>query len=241
MKIAIGFDFDHTLAIDNRLERTALLALAKELGVVIGATDIGRLAQIDTLLQEMRMDKLTLDHMVARFVHSIKKDHKTHGLTHRFKEICFALVPHHVVAVSGANEMLAALDRRGIPHAILTNGWSPLQEKKAEAIRYNGPILVSGKLGYSKPASEAYEQLARIFPSDARIWYVGDNPSTDVRGSLDAGFEGIWYHEHAGVPYPSHLPTPTAIIDALDDLIGLIDRSDSEGRPGYVEAMPNTV
>ncbi|MBV8355706.1 MAG: HAD family hydrolase [Candidatus Eremiobacteraeota bacterium] len=241
MKIAIGFDFDHTLAIDNKLERTALLELAKELGVVIGATDMARLAQIDTLLQEMRMDKLTLEQMIARFVHSIKKDHKSHGLLHRFKEICYALLPHHVVAVAGANQMLSELDRRDIPHAILTNGWSPLQEKKAAAIHYDGKILVSGKMGVAKPSLEAYAKLKDVFPSDACIWYVGDNPSTDVRGALDAGYEAIWYHEHAGLPYPSHLPPPSAIIDGLPDLIPLVDNAHADGKPGRAEAMPNPV
>lgn len=238
MRIAVGFDFDHTLAIDNRLERTALVDLASELGVTIGANDMARLAQIDTLLQEMRMDKLTIEQTVARFVDSIGKDHTSDRLTERFKEICYALVPHHVVAVTGANELLARLSSRGIRYAVLTNGWSPLQEKKAEAIRFDGPILVSGAVGVAKPSGEAFALLADLFPTDATIWYVGDNPATDIRGSMDAGFQGIWYHEHAGLPYPSHLPPPSAVIDRLLDIIPLIDGADEEGKPGRFEAMP---
>ena len=241
MRIAIGFDFDHTLAIDNQLERTAMIDLAKELGVTIGANDIARLAQIDTLLQEMRMDKLTLDQMVARFVHSIRRDHKTKGLVDRFKEICFALVPNHVIALAGANELFLELDRRRVPHAVLTNGWNPLQEHKAKAIRYDGPVIVSGDIGYAKPLPEAFERLTGIFPTDARIWYVGDNPATDVRASLDVGFEGIWYHEHSGLPYPSNLPPPSAIIDRLLDLIPLLDRSTEDGKPGHLEATTKTI
>jgi len=239
-RIAIGFDLDHTLALDNRLERTALIDLAKELGVTIGANDVARLAQIDTLLQEMRMDKLTLGQMVARFVHSIRKDHTTRGLTERFKEICYALVPHHIVAVAGVGELFQGLDARGVRYAILTNGWSPLQEKKAAAIRYNGSIFVSDVIGAAKPSPAAFAQLSDVFPTDARVWYVGDNPATDVRGSIDAGFEGIWYHEHAGVAYPSYLPPPSAVIDRLLDILALLDGSDAAGKPGRVEAMPKT-
>lgn len=238
MRIAVGFDFDHTLAIDNRLERTALVDLASELGVTIGANDMARLAQIDTLLQEMRMDKLTIDQTVARFVHSIGKDHNSDGLTERFKDICYALVPHHVVALPGANELFEQLGSRGVRYAVLTNGWSPLQEKKAEAIRYDGPILVSGAIGVAKPSAQAFARLADLFPTDARIWYVGDNPATDVRGSMEAGFQGIWYHEHSGLPYPSYLPAPSAVIDRLLDIIPLIDGADQEGKPGRFQAMP---
>ncbi|MGH7662548.1 MAG: HAD family hydrolase [Vulcanimicrobiaceae bacterium] len=238
MRIAVGFDFDHTLAIDNRLERTALIDLASEIGVTIGANDMARLAQIDTLLQEMRMDTLTVDQAVTRFVHSIGKDHTSTGLTGRFKEICYALVPHHVVALAGANELFAQLRSRGIRYAVLTNGWSPLQERKAEAIHYDGPLLVSGAMGVAKPSAQAFAQLADLFPTDARIWYVGDNPATDVRGSMEAGFEGVWYHEHSGLPYPSYLPAPSAVIDRLLDIIPLIDGADEQGKPGRFEAMP---
>ena len=240
MRIAIGFDFDHTLAIDNKLERTALIDLARELGVAIGANDIARLAQIDTLLQELRMGKLDMPKMIARFVHSIRKDHTTQGLPERFRQICFKLVPHHVVALPGANELFAELKRRGIPHAILTNGWSPLQEKKAEAIRYPSPVLVSEAIGVAKPSPTAFRLLADVFPTDARVWYVGDNPSSDVHASIEAGFEGIWYHEHAGLPYPSHVTPPSAVIDQLLDLVELIDGAGESGKPGRLEAMPKT-
>lgn len=240
MKIAIGFDFDHTLAIDNRLERTALIDLAKELGVKIGATEISRLAQIDTLLLEMRSDKLTLEAMIDGFVHSIGADNTQPGLVDRFKKICSALVPHLVVAVPGATETLSELKKRGVPYAILTNGWSPLQEQKAEAIGFDGPVLVSGAMGVAKPSPEIFEKLTAVFPAGARIWYVGDNPASDVRGALDAGFDAIWYHEHSGVGYPSYLPPPTAIIDRLQDLIQMVDGADPDGKPGRVEAMPKT-
>ena len=241
MKIAVGFDFDHTLAIDNKLERTALIALAKEQGVVIGATEVARIAQIDTLLQEMRMGKLSLEAAIAGFLHSIRKDNRTAALVERFKEICYALIPHHVVALPGANQLIDELDRRGIPHAILTNGWSPLQERKAQAIRYDGEILVSDALGVAKPSREAFARLAAAFPSDAKIWYVGDNPASDVRGSMQAGCEAIWYHEHAGVPYPSHVPPPSAVIDQLLDLVPLLEGADADGKPGCLEAMPKIV
>ena len=238
MRVAIGFDLDHTLAIDNKLERMAMIDLAQELGVKIGANDIARLAQIDTLLQEMRMGKLDVPKMIARFVHSIRKDHTTKGLTERFREICFKLVPHHVVALPGVNELFSELKNRGVPHAILTNGWSPLQERKAEAIRYNGPVLVSEAIGVAKPSAAAFALLADVFPTDARVWYVGDNPSSDVRASIEAGFEGIWYHEHSGVSYPSHIVPPSAVIDQLLDLLELIDASDEMGKPGRLEATP---
>jgi FMN phosphatase YigB (HAD superfamily) len=238
MRIAIGFDFDHTLAVDNRLERTALIALARELGVGIGENDVARLAQIDTLLEEMRLDRLTLHQLVTRFVHSIRKDHATRGLSARFKQICYDLVPTHVVAVPGAHETFAGLARRGVAHAILTNGWSPLQEKKAAAIGYDGPVLVSGAMGVAKPSAAAFARLGAALPAGTRHWYVGDNPATDVRASLEAGFEAVWCREHAGVPYPSHLPRPSAVIDRLPDLLALVDGADAAGKPGRPEATP---
>ena len=51
---------------------------------------------------------------------------------------------------------------------------------------------MSGKLGVAKPSAEAYAQLTRVFPSDACVWYVGDNPAVDIIGATAAGLRTIW-------------------------------------------------
>src|SRR5215469_485672 len=67
----IGFDLDHTLAIDNRLERVALLRLLEVL-LREGGRAVGTLADeiesIDELLAAQRRGEFSIDDAVRRFV-----------------------------------------------------------------------------------------------------------------------------------------------------------------------------
>jgi 5'-nucleotidase len=139
----------------------------------------------------------------------------------RWREHCFALVDALVRPVEGARETLAALRGRAIPTAILTNGWSPLQQKKiARALGDDAPqlILVSDELGAVKPERAAFDALvdALCVPRE-RVWYVGDNARGDVGGALAAGLLAVWF-DAEGQSYPQDLPPPTIRITALREL-----------------------
>jgi HAD superfamily hydrolase (TIGR01549 family) len=217
---AFGFDFDHTLALDHALERTALYRLAEELGEPIAQDDVAVRAQIDTLLADFRAGTIALDHMVKLFVASLHDVHSTaRDETERFRQICYELVPVHVEALPGAQDVLAHLQALGAPFAILTNGWTPLQQKKIAAIGYRGPILVSDQIGAAKPSARAFSRLVQTLavpPDD--VWYVGDNPIADVIGALTAGLRAVWFDRGEAV-YPQSAPPPTLRITDLRELI----------------------
>ena len=67
----IGFDLDHTLAIDNKLELVAFLRLLEAVLAEGGGTQ-GTLGDeidaIDELLQRQRHGEFTIDDAVRRFV-----------------------------------------------------------------------------------------------------------------------------------------------------------------------------
>lgn len=218
--IAFGFDFDHTLGVDHALERAAFYRLAEELSEPIAADDVAHRAQIDTLLADFRAGTIALDEAVDRFVASL------HGLhvsprkdADRYREICYGLVGEHVEPLPGARELFAHLSGAGIPFAILTNGWSPLQEKKIAAIGYAGPILVSDAIGVSKPDKRAFALLAQTLAvAPEHIWYVGDNPVADVGGALAAGLRAVWV-DRGELTYPQSLPPPTLRVADLRELI----------------------
>jgi HAD superfamily hydrolase (TIGR01549 family) len=234
MTVALGFDFDHTLAIDHALERDAFYKLAEVLGEPIPAEDVAYRAQIDTLLADFRAGTMPLDAAVKRFVASLHNEHVTdRDETDHFRRICYELVDTHVQPLAGLRELLAHLERAAIPHAILTNGWSPLQEKKAAAIGFRGPVLVSDLIGAAKPSARAFLRLAETFavaPGD--VWYVGDNPVADVNGALAAGLRAIWL-DRGELAYPQSQPPPTL---RITDLRELIERF-PEGGPGPVGAV----
>jgi FMN phosphatase YigB (HAD superfamily) len=222
---AVGFDFDHTLGVDNGLECRALFLLAADLGRPIPPEDQHRRTQLDGLLAAFRGGEFGLDEMLARFadelgLRSVDPD--------AWRARCYALVDAMVRPVPGASELIAALRRRAIPVAILTNGWSPLQQMKIA--RALGPhavdtILVSDQLGVAKPELAAFDTLVAAFGAlRADIWYVGDNARADVGGALAAGLRAIWF-DAEGQTYPADLPPPTWSIHALRELEAFIENT----------------
>jgi FMN phosphatase YigB (HAD superfamily) len=221
---AIGFDFDHTLGLDHGLEATAFAELAADLGRPIALTEPPWSTTIPELLARFRGGELSVEDAVALFVQSLGVDGDPVDRAQQWREHCYALVPKHVRPVDGAREVLAALRAAGVPLAILTNGWSPLQEKKiAQALGdFPEPILVSEVLGVAKPDAAAFAKLADVLcVAVGAIAYVGDNPKTDVAGAQGAGLVGVWF-DWEGISYPGDTPPAQIVIHALAEVAGLV-------------------
>jgi putative hydrolase of the HAD superfamily len=122
----------------------------------------------------------------------------------------------------GALEVLAKLDECRIPYALLTNGWSPLQEEKARLIGFRGPVFVSERLGFLKPAPQAFAQLVKHFERPAGdIWYIGDDPQADCAGAAAAGMTSVWF-DWENKTYPAGVTSPTHSIHTLEELLALL-------------------
>jgi FMN phosphatase YigB (HAD superfamily) len=220
--IAIGFDFDHTLGVDHGLELRALYAYAAELGRPLRTDDVALRNAIETFLADFRSGLMTLDTMIAVFAEQLGA---SPGDPQRWREMCYGLVDELVHPIDGAAELLTSLRARGVPMAVLTNGWTPLQQKKIERAlgsAANGlAVLVSDALGAVKPARAAFDALvATLGVSCEQSWYVGDNPRGDVGGALAAGLRAVWF-DWEGLSYPQDLPPPTLRISALRELEAL--------------------
>ena len=221
---AIGFDFDHTLGIDNKLERVAFLRLLDAV-CAQGGRYVGTLAQeierIDVLLAKQRSGACTIEDAVESFV-------REHGCSNsrefpdRYKDLAMEMVAAFVIPQPGVRETLAVLRARNLPYAILTNGWSPLQQRKAARVHFEGPLVVSADIGVQKPEAAAFAALARVLGAPANeIAFVGDTPASDVGGALSAGMFGIWF-DAEDVKYPKDVPAPSAVIHSLAELLALV-------------------
>lgn len=220
----IGFDLDHTLAVDNRLERVALLRL---LEVVLGegGEPIGTFGDeidgIDELLAQQRRGEFSIDEAVRRFV-AERGVEPTQSHVECFRRDAVAMVDQFVVPLPGVGFTLAGLRERGIVVAILSNGWDPLQARKAQRAGFRGPVLVSSEIGEQKPARRAFETLLRTLGTDPQqTWYVGDDPRDDVAGAQASGIGGVWI-DWERKQYPAELPSPAQTIRNLVELLDLL-------------------
>ena len=225
MPIGVGFDFDHTLGIDNKLERVAFLRLL-ELLISAGGRALGTLDEeskrIDDLLASQRAGDFSIDEAVERFARARLPHTDVHPYVQMYKNFAIDSVDQFVVPLPGARAMLNTLRMRGIPMAILSNGWSPLQEHKAARVGFEGPVVVSETVGVQKPAPEAFAALVAAIgvPAEA-VWFVGDNPVADIAGSIAAGLKGVWLDAES-MHYPTDLPPPTVVIHSLDALLDVL-------------------
>jgi putative hydrolase of the HAD superfamily len=221
---AVGFDFDHTLGIDNKLERVAFLRLL-DAACERGGQCVGTLAQeierIDDLLAKQRAGACTIEDAVRRFMRE-RGVEDPQPFVGEYTTMSVEMVGSFVIPQPGVREMLADLRSRKIPVAILTNGWSPLQQKKAARVQFDGPVIVSADIGVQKPEAEAFAALANalgVAPED--VAYVGDNPASDVAGAIAAGMFGVWF-DAEGVTYPEDLARPSKVIHSLQELSALV-------------------
>jgi FMN phosphatase YigB (HAD superfamily) len=226
--IAIGFDFDHTLGVDNGLEREALYAYARELGRPQDPHDDVMRKRFEEILADFRAGITSMGEMIARFANAIEAGPAA-ATTERWKQHCYDLVDELVRPLDGAHDMLAALRAHAVPIAILTNGWTPLQQKKiARALGDDSlgmTILVSDAIGAVKPARAAFDALvAALAVPRERVWYVGDNALGDVGGALAAGLRAVWF-DGEDQRYPQDLPMPTLTITALRELTKLAENT----------------
>ncbi len=225
--VGIGFDLDHTLAIDNRLERVAMLRLF-DLLLERGASPVGTLADeidaIDELLAQQRSGAFTIEEAVRRFV-------AAHGLepgdedVAAFTRTAVEMVDEFVVPLPGARRTIAELRERGIAVAVLSNGWNPLQLRKAEQAGFAGPVLVSAEIGERKPSPAAFAYLLDALGTHPQhTWYVGDDPHCDVGGAQEAGMRAVWINWERKT-FPPDMRLPGHTITALEQLLELLPSS----------------
>jgi HAD superfamily hydrolase (TIGR01549 family) len=224
--IAVGFDFDHTLGLDNKLERTIALETLARLADErrIACDTVAARSAIDETLASSRAGHESIEAGIAgffaRFVPGLGRVALDEAQS--FRDEVVERAPQFVRALPEAQDMLAELDALGIRYAILTNGWSPLQEEKARLIGFRGSVFVSERIGCRKPSRGAFDVLANHFELPLeRVWYVGDDPDADSAGARALGMTAVWF-DWEQREYPATLARPDYTIGALRELPALV-------------------
>lgn len=220
----IGFDLDHTLAIDNKLERVAFMRLLEEIerdgGQGRGNLDL-ETAQIDELLAWQRKGPATIEEAVMRFAREHGAEAKA-SYASRFRAMAVEMVDDFVIPIPGVRRMLAGLEERGIAVAVLSNGWNPLQIRKAQRAGFEGPVLASADIGQQKPGARAFDALiAALGTRPENTWFVGDDPRSDVDGARSAGMHSVWFNWEKKT-FPPELLGPAYTIHSLDELLEVL-------------------
>jgi putative hydrolase of the HAD superfamily len=187
---AVLFDLDDTL-----LDRDASIAYFIE-------------QQYDRLRH--LLDGVPRDEYIRRFIALDDHGYVTKAIVYRQIESEFGLsgvweelladykskFENYCINLPGLEEMLATLQAQNRKLGLITNGPSPFQEQKIEAmgiVAFFSTILVSAAEGVRKPDAEIFRRaLARLGVEPHEAVFVGDNPDADIAGAQAFGMKAVW-------------------------------------------------
>ncbi len=223
------FDLDNTLFDrDRTFLGWARWFVRERLGIAEGE-ELGRAVD---LLVELDANgygpKDVLFRAVKRRYPSLADD--VHALTKAFYE-------QHLDYLSldeDTAHLLDALDRRGVPWGIVTNGSSNqmLKIRKLGFEARTGCVFVSEVVGIRKPSPEIFLRAAGCLGLDPpRVLFVGDNPEADIAGATGVGMRTAWLRR--GREWPEHLGgvLPDYTIDSLAELLWITQEKTPTGHP----------
>lgn len=122
--------------------------------------------------------------------------------------------------VPGALELLEALRCAGVTVGILSNGFAEVQYRKIKRAGlepYIDIVVLSDDIEVNKPDVRLYRHAQeRAGIADAsRHMMIGDNPDTDIRGAVDAGWHAVLFDPQSKSPEVTPRVTALAGLHAL--------------------------
>ncbi len=129
--------------------------------------------------------------------------------------------------VPGALELLNWLKENGYRTGVLSNGFVEVQHRKLHSSGVDHLIdcvVLSDEIGVNKPARQLFDYaLEKSGTTADKSLLVGDNPSTDIAGAVNAGWHAVYFNRDgmsAQLPAPlcDHVPE----IKYLDEVIPLL-------------------
>ena len=128
------------------------------------------------------------------------------------------------VPQAGMHCTLSVLRTKGLRLGLVTNGSVLTQSAKIEQLglkEYVQQITISEAAGCRKPHPEIFRKaLAELSISAGRTMFVGDHPTNDVLGAMNAGMVSVWLEgTHL---WPPDQPTPQYRIRRLSEIVNLV-------------------
>ncbi len=126
--------------------------------------------------------------------------------------------------VPGALQLLNHLRDKEYHIGIISNGFYEVQYRKMQSsniTHYFETIVLSDDIGVNKPDVRIFNHaVAKAQTTANRSIIIGDNPTTDIIGAINAGWNAICFN-HNGC---NESPTPTQAIEIthLDEALALL-------------------
>ena len=139
------------------------------------------------------------------------------------------------VEIPYTRELVSDIRAAGYKTGIITNGTGDVQKSKLALLNFSDlfdEIIVSGDFAkemgdeldrtYYKPNRAIFDEMAKRLSADnSELYYVGDSPTMDMQGAVNAGYVPVWIAVRS--PWCSNtLPMPKLWYRSLEGIRELI-------------------
>jgi putative hydrolase of the HAD superfamily len=130
--------------------------------------------------------------------------------------------PGRYILYDDAIQALHDLKQRGWKHVILSNHMPELPQivDSLGLSAYIDFCITSGVTGYEKPNPKAFSIVLDADGYPDRVWMVGDNLNSDIKGAESSGIPAILVHS-------PRIEDVTYYAPSLTDVVNIIENSDS--------------
>ncbi len=148
---------------------------------------------------DISRDYLRLQRFMLPLTEAGMPDDEAEKVARRYDTLYLDYLARGKALMPGAIDLLRTIRDRGLRIGCLSNGFKEVQFRK---IRTAGLepwidlVVLSDDIGVNKPDRRIFEYaMERSGDTDpTHHLMIGDNPDTDIRGALSAGWHAVWYH-----------------------------------------------
>ncbi|MCQ2449463.1 MAG: YjjG family noncanonical pyrimidine nucleotidase [Clostridia bacterium] len=197
--LAVFADLDNTILDFDRSEQTAIRQVLKQNGLPHDVETATIYSEINKQYWEAyeRGDIPREAIFLGRFRTLVEKMNFDIAPQKLSDDYFYALSAGHDV-VYGAVEFLEWLHKNGIAVYATTNGVARTQYRRlrdADLERHFDGVYVSETVGAQKPSVEYFDYILAEIPfNKENILLIGDSPSSDILGGINAGIDTCWYN-----------------------------------------------
>ena len=131
---------------------------------------------------------------------------ETLNLLKKLGEAYFIYTTAGTILIPGAIEILESLKDKYIL-SILSNGFKEVQYMKLNnsgLLNYFQHVIVSEEIGELKPNKQIFDASLRLSNCEAKsALMIGDNLEADIKGSLAAGWQAIYFNRFSSINFDS--------------------------------------
>jgi FMN phosphatase YigB (HAD superfamily) len=229
--IGVAFALHETFGVANGTERIAFGRVVRRLAVErrlhTESTVVERIARIDDAA--LSSPAALGEAFSSVFASAALPAEDAVRLEALFRMAAADAVEERFVAFDDVAPALRKLAEMNVPRVALSGGWPAIDQRKADMVGFEGPLIFAQDLGVGARTPAAFARVAETLqlPAD-RIWFVGSDARNEILPAAAAGLRTIWVNRDAA-EFPAGRPAPDATVAALDELFDVLKEPYTRG------------